>query len=49
MAAEFLKDPRVTALGLHIEGIKDVVEFERMVQIANNLGKPSNYIKSWKL
>ena len=45
MAAEFLKDPRVTALGLHIEGIKDVVEFERMVQIANNLGKPIIILK----
>ena len=45
MATEFLKDPRVTALGLHIEGIKDVVEFESMVQIANNLGKPIIILK----
>ncbi|MEM6938693.1 MAG: acetate--CoA ligase family protein [Pseudomonadota bacterium] len=33
-------DPRVTALGLHIEGIKDLRLFENFARRAHDLGKP---------
>ncbi len=35
-----LADPRVTALGLHIEGIGDLRAFERLVASARDLNKP---------
>ena len=35
-----LEDPRVTALGLHIEGIDDLRAFEAMAATARRLGKP---------
>ncbi len=35
-----LEDDRVTALGLHIEGIKDLRAFEDLSARARNLGKP---------
>lgn len=35
-----LEDPRITALGLHIEGITDIPAFERLSRKANELGKP---------
>ncbi len=35
-----LADPRVTALGLHIEGIGDLRAFERLVATRPDLGKP---------
>lgn len=35
-----LDDPRVTALGLHIEGIGDLAAFERLAHKARALGKP---------
>lgn len=35
-----LRDPRVTALGLHIEGIDDLRAFEAMAAEAQALGKP---------
>lgn len=35
-----LRDPRVTALGLHIEGIDDLRAFEAMAAEARALGKP---------
>ena len=35
-----LKDERVTALGLHIEGIGDMRRFEAMARTARSLGKP---------
>jgi acyl-CoA synthetase (NDP forming) len=35
-----LDDPRVTALGLHIEGIDDLAGFERLAHRAHDLGKP---------
>ncbi|MEO0342756.1 MAG: acetate--CoA ligase family protein [Pseudomonadota bacterium] len=35
-----LLDPRVTALGLHIEGIDDLRKFEALAAKANELGKP---------
>ncbi|MGB3244230.1 MAG: acetate--CoA ligase family protein [Sulfitobacter sp.] len=40
-----LEDPRVTALGLHIEGIGDLRAFEAMADRARNLGKPIVAIK----
>ena len=36
----FLEDERVTAVGLHIEGIADVAQFEAMASRARGLGKP---------
>ncbi|MDE0523643.1 MAG: acetate--CoA ligase family protein [Boseongicola sp.] len=35
-----LEDERVTALGLHVEGIGDVRRFEAMARAARSLGKP---------
>ena len=35
-----LEDPRVTALGLHIEGIRDVRRLEALATRARELGKP---------
>ncbi len=35
-----LEDPRVTALGLHIEGIDDLRAFEALAACAHALGKP---------
>ena len=35
-----LQDPRVTALGLHIEGLNDIRAFEALAQTARDLGKP---------
>lgn len=35
-----LNDPRVTALGLHIEGIDDLANFQNMAHHAAKLGKP---------
>jgi len=40
IAAALLRDPRVTALGLHIEGIDDLRGFEAMAETARALGKP---------
>jgi acyl-CoA synthetase (NDP forming) len=37
---ELLDDPRVTALGLHIEGIDDLRDFEALARHAAQLGKP---------
>jgi acyl-CoA synthetase (NDP forming) len=39
VAETLLEDERVTALGLHIEGIGDVRAFERMAARARELGK----------
>ncbi|PRX10891.1 UNVERIFIED_ORG: acyl-CoA synthetase (NDP forming) [Martelella mediterranea] len=35
-----LEDPRITALGLHIEGISDLPAFEALAARATELGKP---------
>ena len=35
-----LDDPRVTALGLHIEGVGDVTAFQALASKARDLGKP---------
>ena len=40
-----LEDPRVTALGLHIEGIGDLRAFETLAARARDLGKPIVAIK----
>lgn len=40
IAEALLRDPRVTALGLHVEGIDDLAAFERMALMARDLGKP---------
>lgn len=40
MAMAVMDDPRVTAIGLHIEGISDVRAFEAMAARARELGKP---------
>ncbi len=40
IAAAFLEDERVTAVGLHVEGVADVAHFEAMVGRARSLGKP---------
>jgi acyl-CoA synthetase (NDP forming) len=40
IALGFLDDPRVTAIGLHIEGVKNVAAFEAMARSARARGKP---------
>ncbi|MEM9755493.1 MAG: acetate--CoA ligase family protein [Pseudomonadota bacterium] len=40
IAETLIADPRVTALGLHIEGIDDLPAFVRMVAAARAAGKP---------
>ncbi len=40
IGANLLQDPRVTALGLHIEGVGDLRAFEALSQQAATLGKP---------
>jgi len=40
-----LADPRVTALGLHIEGISDIRGFETLAATARALGKPIVAVK----
>ena len=43
-----LSDPRVTALGLHIEGIGDLKTFEELTTKARKLGKPIVALKVGK-
>lgn len=43
---ELLNDPRVTALGLHIEGIGDLRAFEALAARARRLGKPIVALKA---
>lgn len=40
IAEGFLEDARVSAVGLHVEGVGDVARFERMALRARELGKP---------
>jgi acyl-CoA synthetase (NDP forming) len=40
IGAALLEDPRVTALGLHIEGFADLPGWEALARKANDLGKP---------
>ena len=46
IGVELLKDPRVTALGLHIEGIGEIGAFETLGQVSRGLGKPVVAIKT---
>jgi acyl-CoA synthetase (NDP forming) len=43
-----LTDPRVTAIGLHIEGIDDLAEFEQFARNARGKGKPLVALKVGK-
>ncbi|MEO3416351.1 acetate--CoA ligase family protein [Roseovarius sp. CAU 1744] len=43
-----LADPRVTALGLHIEGVGDLRAFEALAQEAHRLNKPLVALKAGK-
>lgn len=45
IGAELLRDPRVTALGLHIEGVGDIRALEALSQLALSLGKPAIALK----
>lgn len=45
IGAALLSDPRVTALGLHIEGICDLRAYEGLAQVAADLGKPVVVLK----
>jgi acetate---CoA ligase (ADP-forming) len=46
MLEAFARDERITAVGLHIEGLKDVVAFARAAGIARELGKPVIALKT---
>lgn len=46
IGAALLEDPRVTALGLHIEGISDIRAFEALADTARRLGKPIVALKA---
>jgi acyl-CoA synthetase (NDP forming) len=48
IGAALLEDPRVTALGLHIEGIDDLRAFATLAATARNLGKPIVVLKVGK-
>ncbi|WP_299785934.1 acetate--CoA ligase family protein [uncultured Marivita sp.] len=46
IARHLLGDPRITALGLHIEGVGDLHAFRALMQEAHRLGKPVIALKS---
>lgn len=48
LAMAVLEDDRVTAVGLHIEGIRNIRAFEAMAARARNLGKPIVALKIGK-
>ncbi|MCP5076128.1 MAG: acetate--CoA ligase family protein [Rhodobacteraceae bacterium] len=48
IGAALLCDPRITALGLHIEGIGDIRAFEALAGVASDLGKPVIALKVGK-
>ena len=48
LAIAAMKDDRVTAIGLYIEGFGDIREFEAMAKQAQKMGKPIVAIKSGK-
>ena len=48
IAAALLQDDRVTALGLHIEGVGDIRALEQMAATARHLGKPVVALKVGK-
>ncbi len=43
-----LNDPRITALGLHIEGFNDIRAYEKLAAVAHKLGKPIIALKVGK-
>jgi acyl-CoA synthetase (NDP forming) len=43
-----LNDPRITALGLHIEGFNDIRAYEKLAAVAQQLGKPIVALKVGK-
>ena len=45
---ELLQDPRITALGLHIEGFNDLRSYETLAAEAHRLGKPIVALKVGK-
>ena len=46
LGTALLEDPRVTALGMHIEGVGDLRAFEAMAARARSLGKPIVALKA---
>ncbi|MCP5072536.1 MAG: acetate--CoA ligase family protein [Rhodobacteraceae bacterium] len=48
IGSALLIDPRITALGLHIEGIGDIRAFEALASVASELGKPVIALKVGK-
>jgi acyl-CoA synthetase (NDP forming) len=48
IGAALLQDPRVTALGLHVEGFGDLRAFEHLAQLAAKLNKPIVALKVGK-
>ena len=48
IAQSLLDDPRVTAIGLHIEGIDDLTAFEQFALAAHKAGKPVTVLKIGK-
>lgn len=48
ISCALLEDPRVTALGLHIEGVDELRAFEHMAETAHRLGKPIVALKIGK-
>ena len=48
MVEALAEDPRITAIGLHIEGLKDVAAFARAATKARDLRKPIVAIKTGK-
>ena len=47
IGAALLQDPRVTALGLHVEGFSDLRAMEALAKTAAELGKPHRCPESW--
>ena len=45
LAVGLVQDPRVKAIGLHIEGMKDIRHFEVLAELAHRLGKPVVVLK----
>ncbi len=46
IARHLVCDPRITALGLHIEGVGDIAALQALMQEAHRLGKPVIALKS---
>lgn len=46
MALHLLNDPRITALGLHIEGFKEIEAYENLAALAHDLNKPIVALKT---